>query len=129
MDLLKAVQEKQMKKDLPSFKPGDLVRVHVKVVEGENERVQVFEGSVIARKGGGMNESLTVRKISFGVGVERVFSIHSPRVIKIEKMKEGRVRRAKLYYIRKKEGKEAKIKEKMTREQQPIAAQDSEVNG
>ena len=114
MDLMKLVQDKQLKKDLPKFKPGDLVRVHVKVVEGDNERVQMFEGTVIARKSGGMNETLTVRKISFGVGVERVFPIHSPRVIKIEKLKEGQVRRAKLYYIRKKEGREAKIKEKTT---------------
>jgi large subunit ribosomal protein L19 len=120
MDLMKLVRDKQLKKDLPKFKPGDLVRVHVKVVEGDNERVQMFEGTVIARKSGGMNETLTVRKISFGVGVERVFPIHSPRVMKIEKLKEGQVRRAKLYYIRKKEGREAKIKEKT-----PVQAADA----
>lgn len=114
MNLLKAVQEKHLRTtEIPSFKPGDLVRVHVKVVEGENERVQLFEGTVIARKGGGVQETITVRKISFGVGVERIFPLHSPRVLKIEKIKEGRVRRAKLYYIRKKEGKEAKIKERI----------------
>lgn len=114
MDLMKVVRDKQLKKDIPSFKPGDLVRVHTKVVEGDNERVQIFEGTVIARKNGGLNETLTVRKISFGVGVERIFPIHSPRIMKLERVKEGKVRRAKLYYIRDKEGKEAKIKERKT---------------
>ncbi len=122
MDLMKVVRDKQLKKDIPSFKPGDLVRVHTKVVEGDNERVQIFEGTVIARKSGGLNETLTVRKISFGVGVERIFPIHSPRIMKLERVKEGRVRRAKLYYIRDKEGKEAKIKERITTQVIPTDA-------
>lgn len=122
MDLMKVVHDKQLKKDIPSFKPGDLVRVHTKVVEGDNERIQIFEGTVIARKSGGLNESLTVRKISFGVGVERTFPINSPRIIKLERVKEGRVRRAKLYYIRDKEGKEAKIKERITTQGIPTDA-------
>ncbi|MDD5258742.1 MAG: 50S ribosomal protein L19 [bacterium] len=122
MDLMKVVREKQLKKDIPSFKPGDLVRVHTKVVEGDNERVQIFEGTVIARKNGGLNETLTVRKISFGVGVERIFPIHSPRIMKLERVKEGKVRRAKLYYIRDKEGKEAKIKERITNQVIPTDA-------
>ncbi len=122
MDLMKVVRDKQLKKDIPSFKPGDLVRVHTKVVEGDNERVQIFEGTVIARKNGGLNETLTVRKISFGVGVERIFPIHSPRIMKLERVKEGKVRRAKLYYIRDKEGKEAKIKERKTIQVTPTDA-------
>lgn len=113
MNVLKTVQDKYLRTDLPAFKPGDLIRVHVKVVEGGNERTQIFEGTVIARKGGSVHETVTLRKISFGVGVERIFPINSPRVLKIERVKEGRVRRAKLYYIRKKEGKEAKIKEQI----------------
>lgn len=124
MDLMKIVHDRQLKKDIPVFRPGDLVRVHTKVVEGDNERIQIFEGTVIARKSGGLNETLTVRKISFGVGVERTFPINSPRVIKLERIKEGRVRRAKLYYIRTKEGKEAKIKEKISVQSTPADAKE-----
>jgi large subunit ribosomal protein L19 len=123
MDLMKIVHDRQLKKDIPAFRPGDLVRVHTKVVEGDNERIQIFEGTVIARKSGGLNETLTVRKISFGIGVERTFPINSPRVIKLERIKEGRVRRAKLYYIRAKEGKEAKIKEKISVQRPPADVQ------
>ena len=113
MDIMKALEQSQMKQEPPVFNVGDTVRVSVKVVEGTKERVQVYEGIVIAKKHGGANETFTVRRISYGIGVERVFPIHSPRVIKIEVVKEGRVRRAKLYYLRGRTGKAAKVKEKI----------------
>lgn len=111
MDLIKAVEQEQFKEDIPAFRPGDTVKVHVKVVEGSRERIQVFEGAVIRRRGGGMGETFTVRRISYGVGVERTFPINSPRIDKIEVVKRGRVRRARLYYLRKLRGKAARIKE------------------
>ncbi|MCX7794582.1 MAG: 50S ribosomal protein L19 [Thermodesulfovibrionales bacterium] len=114
-ELIKAVEETYKKKSLPDFRVGDTVRVYVKVKEGDRERLQPFEGVVIARRGGGLRETFMVRKISFGVGVERIFPIHSPVVESIEVVKRGDVRRAKLYYLRRKKGKEAKIKEKETR--------------
>src|SRR5512135_2972005 len=100
MDKLKLVEATQLKKDIPEFKPGDILNVHVKVKEGDKERIQEFQGIVIARRGSGMNATFTVRKISDGVGVERIFPLHSPRLAKIEKVKDGAVRRAKLYYLR-----------------------------
>jgi large subunit ribosomal protein L19 len=100
MDKLKLVEATQMKADLPSFKPGDTVNVHVRVIEGDKERIQQFQGVVIGRRGDGLRATFTVRKISNGVGVERIFPLHSPRVAKIELTKEGRVRRAKMYYLR-----------------------------
>ena len=100
MELLRMIDGAGMKEGLPEFHPGDRVRVHVKVREGEKERIQVFEGDVIARRQGGVRSTFTVRKISNGVGVERIFPIHSPRIAKIEVSKQGRVRRAKLYYLR-----------------------------
>ncbi|MHB1461059.1 MAG: 50S ribosomal protein L19 [Armatimonadota bacterium] len=109
-----ALEKEQMKTDVPFFRPGDNVRVHAKVVEGNKERIQVFEGLVIARKHGGSRETFMVRKISNGVGVERVFMVHSPRVDKIEVVRRGKVRRAKLYYLRAKIGKAARIKELRT---------------
>lgn len=109
MNLIDLVEQEQMKKDLPEFGPGDTVRVHLKVVEGERERIQVFEGVVTARAGGGLKETFTVRKISGGVGVERIFPLHSPMIDKIEVVRRGRVRRAKLYYLRKRSGKAARI--------------------
>ena len=112
MDLITAVEQEQLKKDIPDFRPGDTVKVYTKVVEGGRERIQVFEGLVIARKGGGLRETFTVRKISYGVGVERVFMLHSPRIDRIEVVKKGRVRRAKLYYMRNLKGKAARIKER-----------------
>jgi large subunit ribosomal protein L19 len=112
MDMITLVEQQQMKKDIPDFRPGDTVSVHTKVVEGSRERIQVFEGTVIARKGSGLKETFTVRKISYGVGVERVFPVHSPRIDKIEVVKKGKVRRAKLYYMRKLRGKAAGIKER-----------------
>ncbi|MCU0411505.1 MAG: 50S ribosomal protein L19 [Bacteroidetes bacterium] len=100
MDKIKLVEATQLKSDVPSFKPGDTVNVHVKVKEGEKERIQDFQGIVIARRGSGANETFTVRKISDGVGVERIFPVHSPRIAQIDLVKSGRVRRSKLYYIR-----------------------------
>ena len=105
----------ELGKDVPEFAPGDTVKVNVKVKEGERERIQAFEGVCIARKGGGLNESFTVRKISFGEGVERVFPIYSPLVDSIEVTRRGKVRRAKLYYLRERRGKSARIKEKVDR--------------
>ncbi len=112
MGLIETVESQFLREDVPEFRPGDTVRVHAKVVEGTRERIQIFEGVVIKRQGGGINESFTVRKISSGVGVERTFPIHSPRVAKIEVARRGKVRRAKLYYLRSRSGKAARIKEK-----------------
>lgn len=112
MDLIKMIEMEQMKKDIPDFKPGDTVRVSVKVVEGGRERIQNFEGIVIKRNGGGLKETFTVRRISYGVGVERTFPIHSPRIDQIKVVRYGRVRRAKLYYLRDRIGKATKVKEK-----------------
>ncbi|MFP5376820.1 MAG: 50S ribosomal protein L19 [Acidimicrobiia bacterium] len=108
------VDRSRLRDDVPAFKPGDNVKVHVRVVEGNRERVQVFQGDVIARRGDGLRETFTVRKTSFGVGVERTFPVHSPVLAKIEVTRIGDVRRAKLYYLRERSGKAAKIKEKRT---------------
>ncbi|HEX8457551.1 MAG TPA: 50S ribosomal protein L19 [Pyrinomonadaceae bacterium] len=116
MNRLDAVEQTQMTKTIPDFQPGDTVRVHVRVKESETkERLQVFEGLVIARKGGGVRETITVRKTSFGVGVERIFPLHATIVKDIEVVKRGRVRRAKLYYLRNLRGKAARIRERDTR--------------
>lgn len=101
MDKLKLVEAMQLKSDRPAFHPGDTINVHVRVVEGDKERIQQFQGVVIGTRGAGLNTTFTVRKISDGVGVERIFPLHSPRIAKIERVKEGNVRRAKLYYLRK----------------------------
>ena len=106
------VEKKYQKRELPDFRPGDTVKVHVKVREAGKERIQVFEGVVIARKKGGLRETFTVRKVSGGIGVERIFTIHCPNVKKVEIVRYGRVRRAKLYYLRKLSGKAARIKER-----------------
>ncbi|MGD0282182.1 MAG: 50S ribosomal protein L19 [Dissulfurispiraceae bacterium] len=111
MNQIHAIEE-GFRREIPVFNIGDTVRVHVKVIEGDKERLQPFEGVVIARKGSGIKETFMVRKMSFGVGVERIFPVHSPSIDKIETIKRGNVRRAKLYYIRDKKGKEAKIREK-----------------
>ncbi|MFD2612977.1 50S ribosomal protein L19 [Paenibacillus gansuensis] len=111
MNLLQEITKEQLRTDLPSFRPGDTLKVHVKVVEGSRERIQLFEGVVIKRRGGGISETFTVRKISYGVGVERTFPIHSPKIEKIEVARRGKVRRAKLYYLRGLRGKAARIKE------------------
>jgi len=111
LDLIRLVEQQQMRRDLPDFRPGDTVRVHVRVVEGGRERSQVFEGIVIQRQGGGLGETFTVRRISYGVGVERTFLLHSPRLEKIEVVRRGRVRRAKLFYLRGLSGRAARVKE------------------
>jgi large subunit ribosomal protein L19 len=100
MDKIRLIEGTQMKSDIIEFKPGDTINVHVRVIEGDKERIQEFQGIVISRRGSGLSETFTVRKISNGVGVERIFPLHSPRIAKIEKVKEGHVRRAKLYYLR-----------------------------
>ena len=112
MDKIRRIEEKYLKKDIPKFNAGDTVRVYMKIVEEGKTRIQVFEGVVIARKGSGTRQVFTVRKISYGEGVERVFQLHSPSIDKIEVIKKGEVRRAKLYYLRKKVGKKTKIEEK-----------------
>lgn len=113
MDLIKALNEKQLQNDVPQVEVGDTVRVHVKVKEGARERVQVFEGTVIAKKHGGIEETITVRRISYGVGCEKVFPLHAPNVVDVECVRHGKVRRAKLYYLRDRLGKAAKVKEKV----------------
>lgn len=109
---IQAVEEQYLRTDLPAFDPGDTVRVQVKVVEGDKERLQAFEGICIRKRGGGLGATFTVRKVTYGVGVERTFPIHSPSIAAIEVMRKGLVRRAKLYYLRKLRGKAARIKEK-----------------
>ena len=113
MDLIKALTEKQLKAEVPQVAVGDTVKVHVKVKEGARERIQIFEGTVIAKKHGGIEETITVRRLSYGIGVEKVFPIHSPSIEKIEAVRHGAVRRAKLYYLRGRVGKAAKLKEKL----------------
>jgi large subunit ribosomal protein L19 len=117
MNIMDRVEKPRMKQDLPLFEVGDTVRVHVKISEGEKDRVQVFEGVVIARKNAGLRSAFRVRKVSYGVGVERTFPLHSPWIETIERVQEGAVRRSKLYYLRKLTGKAARIKEKRTPEE------------
>ncbi|MGO4961491.1 50S ribosomal protein L19 [Jeotgalibaca porci] len=112
MNLIESITQDQLRNDIPDFRPGDTVRVHARVVEGERERIQLFEGVVIKRRGTGISETYTVRKISNGVGVERTFPIHTPRVAKLEVVRFGKVRRAKLYYLRELHGKAARIPER-----------------
>ncbi|WP_055108484.1 50S ribosomal protein L19 [Paenibacillus ihumii] len=111
MNIVQAITQEQLRKDIPSFRSGDTLKVYVKVIEGSRERIQLFEGVVIKRRGGGISETFTVRKISNGVGVERTFPLHSPKLDKIEVARRGKVRRAKLYYLRELRGKAARIKE------------------
>ena len=113
MNALKLIAEDSIKKELPEFNIGDTVRIHVNIREGERERIQMFEGTVIARKGSGVAETFTVRRVSYGVGVERVFPIHSPNVQGVDVIRKGRVRRSKLYYLRGRVGKAAKVKEQI----------------
>lgn len=115
MDKLREVVEDQLRTDHPQFKAGDQVRVHVRVIEGDKERIQHFEGNVLSIRGGGASKTFTVRKMSSGVGVERIFPYNSPKIAKIEILKEGKVRRAKLFYLRKLSGKAARIKDKNIR--------------
>ncbi|WP_019533706.1 50S ribosomal protein L19 [Paenibacillus ginsengihumi] len=111
MNLIQEITKEQLRQDIPSFRPGDTLKVFVKVIEGSRERVQLFEGVVIKRRGGGISETFTVRKISYGVGVERTFPLHSPKIEKIQVARRGKVRRAKLYYLRNLRGKAARIQE------------------
>ena len=115
MDLVKAIEQDNLRNSFPEVNIGDYVKVHLKIKEGTRERIQVFEGTVIARKGGGLSETMTVRRVSYGVGVERILPVHSPKIDKIEIVRKGRVRRAKLYYLRDRVGKAAKITEKLKR--------------
>lgn len=112
-DLMKALTSQYMKKELPEMNVGDTVRVHVKIKEGSRERIQVFEGTIIAKKHGGIEETVTVRRVSYGIGVEKVFPVHSPSIDHFEIVRNGKVRRAKLYYLRGRVGKGAKVKEKL----------------
>jgi len=111
-NIISEITKEQLRSDLPTFRPGDTVRVHVKVVEGTRERIQMYEGVVIKRRGGGISETFTVRKISSGVGVERTFPVHTPKIANLEVTRRGKVRRAKLYYLRELRGKAARIKER-----------------
>ncbi|MBR1591768.1 MAG: 50S ribosomal protein L19 [Ruminococcus sp.] len=113
MDALKLISESSMKKDAPKFEVGDTVKVHVQIKEGEKSRIQIFEGTVIAKKHGGISETFTVRRVAHGCGIERVFPVHSPVVDKVEVIRHGKVRRAKLYYLRDRVGKAAKVKEQI----------------
>ena len=113
MDLIKELESQQLKKEMPVINVGDTVRVHVKIKEGSRERIQIFEGTVIAKKHGGIEETITVRRISYGVGCEKVFPLHAPNVVDVECVRHGKVRRAKLYYLRDRLGKAAKVKEKV----------------
>ena len=113
MDKIQAFVSEQLKKEVPAFEVGDVIRIHNKIKEGTRERIQLFEGTVIAKHGGGISETFTVRRISYGVGLEKTFPLHSPNVEKVEIVRAGKVRRAKLYYLRDKVGKDAKVKEKI----------------
>ena len=113
MDALKLIAQDSLKSEVPAIEVGDTVKVSVKIREGDKERIQLFEGTVIARKGSGISETFTVRRVSYGVGVERVFPLHSPNVAKVELVRHGRVRRSKLYYLRDRVGKAAKVKEQI----------------
>ncbi len=115
MNVIDRIEREGMRKDIPDFGPGDTVRVHVKILEGDKERIQVFEGIVMGRSGGGLRETFRVRKVSYGIGVERIFPVHSPRVERVEVKRLGKVRRAKLYYLRGRKGKSAQVKEKRRR--------------
>ena len=113
MDALKLIAQDSMKAEAPKFNVGDVVKVHVRITEGNKSRIQVFEGTIIAVKGSGVSSTFTVRRVSYGVGVERVFPVHSPNVAKVEVIRNGKVRRSKLYYLRDRVGKSAKVKEKI----------------
>ena len=110
--MLKMIEQERLKPDIPDFRPGDNIKVYVKIKEGDKERIQIFQGDVVALKGKGINGTFTVRKLSSGIGVERIFPLHSPNITKIQKVKDGKVRRSKLYYLRQRQGKQARIEVK-----------------
>jgi large subunit ribosomal protein L19 len=120
MDMIKAIEAEQMKEGTEGFRIGDTVKVHFKIIEGKTERVQVFEGIVIAMKRDGLRKTFTVRKISYGVGVERIFPVHSPKIVKVVRVREGKVRRAKLYYLRGRTGKAAKVQELIHKKREKV---------
>lgn len=124
--IIEKLEQKQLKKDIPSFRIGDTVRVHTRIIEGDKERVQVYAGTVIARKGAGLSETFSVHRVAYGEGMERVFMLHSPRIAKIEIVKQGHVRRSKLYYLRGTSGKAAKVKGRIHARREEAS---SEVNG
>lgn len=126
--VIQKLEQTQMKKDLEQFRIGDTIRVHTRIVEGEKERIQVFTGTVIARKGSGISETFSVHRVAFGEGMERVFPLHSPRIAKIEVVKEGHVRRAKLYYLRGTAGKASKVKGRFTQRKKTAEAVSSSVS-
>jgi len=113
MDIIKALEQEQLRTDLPTLSIGDYVKVHLKVKEGTRERIQIFEGTVIAKKGAALKETFTVRRVSYGVGVERILPVHSPKIAQIEVVRKGKIRRAKLYFLRERVGKASKIKERL----------------
>ncbi len=114
MDVIEAIEKEQMRLDIPDFKPGDTIRVHARITEGEKERIQIFQGVVLRKRKGRTGATFTVRKVSYGIGVERIFPLHSPNIDKVEIVSRGKVRRGRLYYLRKLRGKAARIKEKRT---------------
>ena len=120
MDMIKAIEAEQLKEGTEGFRIGDTVKVHFKIIEGKTERVQIFEGIVIAMKRDGLRKTFTVRKISYGVGVERIFPMHSPKIVKVVRVREGKVRRAKLYYLRGRTGKAAKVRELIHRKREKV---------
>ena len=120
MDMIKAIEAEQLKEGTEGFRIGDTVKVHFKIIEGKTERVQIFEGIVIAMKRDGLRKTFTVRKISYGVGVERIFPVHSPKIVKVVRVREGKVRRAKLYYLRGRTGKAAKVQELIHRKREKV---------
>jgi large subunit ribosomal protein L19 len=128
MDLVRTIEQEQLRNDLSAVSIGDYVKVHLKVKEGNRERIQIFEGTVIAKKGGGLRETFTVRRVSYGVGVERILPVHSPRIDRIEIIRKGKIRRAKLYYLRDRVGKAAKVREKLISREAAEAAEKAEKN-
>jgi large subunit ribosomal protein L19 len=129
MNKVDLVEKPRLREDLPDFRPGDTVRVHVRVAEAGRERIQIFQGVVIRRRGGGLRETFTVRKVSFGVGVERTFPLHSPTIARVELVSRGRVRRAKLYYLRERRGRSARIRERREGTQTEEAQEQPEGTG
>ncbi|MCB1080226.1 MAG: 50S ribosomal protein L19 [Chlamydiia bacterium] len=122
--LLEEIESKQLKTDIPAFKVGDTIKVHIRIIEGDKERTQIFTGTVIARKGSGLSETFSMYRVAYGAGMERVFSLNSPRIAKIEVVRQGKVRRAKLYYLRGSSGKASKVKEKIGKKKEALLQED-----
>ena len=122
LEIIQKLESKQLKQNIPAFRIGDTVRIHIRIIEGEKERIQVFTGTVIARKGAGLSETFSVHRVAYGEGMERVFLLHSPRIAKIELIKEGDIRRAKLYYLRGSSGKASKVKAKIGKRTKKLVA-------